>query len=87
MKIIPIYEQRSQFNNAFTTDQRHMELIVKPTEACNFKCTFCSSTDITDEKSKTLDLEYIFAFLRRFPNTGTIIINGGDPLMVKPEYY
>jgi radical SAM protein with 4Fe4S-binding SPASM domain len=64
-----------------------MELIIKPTELCNFKCTFCSSTYITDEKSKTLDLEYIFKFLERFPETHSIIVNGGDPLMVPPEYY
>jgi sulfatase maturation enzyme AslB (radical SAM superfamily) len=61
-------------------------LIVKPTEACNFKCTFCSSTDI-QAGSENLDLESIFRYLERFPDTPTIIINGGDPLMVKPEYY
>lgn len=82
-KVIPIVAAgKKQFN-----DYRHMELIVKPTEACNFKCTFCSSTDITDEKAKVLDLQHIFDFLTRFPNTQTIIINGGDPLMVKPIYY
>tara|TARA_B110001454_G_scaffold16145_2_gene14632 strand:+ start:45814 stop:46860 length:1047 start_codon:yes stop_codon:yes gene_type:complete len=64
-----------------------MELIIKPTERCNFKCTFCSSTNITDEKSKILDLETIFSFLKRFPETGSIIVNGGDPLMVDPGYY
>ena len=64
-----------------------MELIIKPTELCNFKCTFCSSTHITEEKSKTLDLDYIFRFLERFPETHTIIVNGGDPLMVPPKYY
>jgi radical SAM protein with 4Fe4S-binding SPASM domain len=64
-----------------------MELIIKPTELCNFKCTFCSSTHITDEKSKTLDLDYIFRFLERFPETRSIIVNGGDPLMINPEYY
>ncbi len=64
-----------------------MELIIKPTELCNFKCTFCSSTYITDEKSKTLDLEYIFRFLKRYPETNSIIVNGGDPLMVSPDYY
>jgi molybdenum cofactor biosynthesis enzyme MoaA len=25
-----------------------MELIIKPTEKCNFKCTFCSSTHLTE---------------------------------------
>lgn len=64
-----------------------MDLILKPTELCNFKCTFCSSTDITDDKSVILDLDYVYSFLDRYPDTDTIIINGGDPLMVKPSYY
>ena len=64
-----------------------MEFIIRPTEACNFKCTFCSSTQISDEHTLVLDLERIYAFLRRFPKTSTIIVNGGDPLMVKPSYY
>jgi len=64
-----------------------MELIIKPTELCNFKCTFCSSTKLVEDKASTLDHEKIFNFLKRFPNTNTIIVNGGDPLMMKPEYY
>ena len=64
-----------------------MELIIKPTEACNFKCTFCSSTDIDPDKAGLLDLEYVYKFLKRFPDTSTIIVNGGDPLMVDPSYY
>lgn len=64
-----------------------MDLIIKPTERCNFKCTFCSSTNITDDKSKELDLDYIFRFIDRYPETNTIIVNGGDPLMMSPEYY
>lgn len=64
-----------------------MDLIIKPTEQCNFKCTFCSSTKITDDKTAQLDHEYIFRFLARFPDTNTIIVNGGDPLMMQPEYY
>lgn len=64
-----------------------MDLIIKPTERCNFKCTFCSSTKITDDKSLELDLEYIYKFLERFPETNTIIVNGGDPLMMDPQYY
>ena len=64
-----------------------MELIIKPTERCNFKCTFCSSTKIADSKSVELEHKKIFQFLDRFPNTRTIIVNGGDPLMMKPDYY
>lgn len=66
---------------------RSMELIIKPTEVCNFKCTFCSSTQISQDHYMVLDLEKIFDFLRRFPKTNTIIVNGGDPLMVRPNYY
>ena len=64
-----------------------MELIIKPTERCNFKCTFCSSTSITKHKSDILEHDYIFKFLKRFPHTKTIIVNGGDPLMMEPNYY
>lgn len=64
-----------------------MELIIKPTETCNFHCTFCSSTEIADNKSAKLDLKRVFRFLIRFPHTNSIIINGGDPLMMPPSYY
>lgn len=83
-KIIPIAVETKQ---AVHVDHRHMELIIKPTEKCNFKCTFCSSTNITDDKDMTLDLEQVYRFLEKYPNTGTIIVNGGDPLMVPPSYY
>ncbi len=64
-----------------------MELIIKPTELCNFKCTFCSSTKIAEHGKIVLDHEHIFRFLKRYPNTNTIIVNGGDPLMMEPDYY
>jgi len=64
-----------------------MDLIIKPTELCNFKCTFCSSTKIADNKNDLLSHDQIFRFLERFPQTKTIIVNGGDPLMLEPDYY
>lgn len=64
-----------------------MELIVKPTQKCNFHCSFCSSTDIAESNDVVLDLDYVFKFLMRYPQTNTIIINGGDPLMLDPQYY
>lgn len=64
-----------------------MDLIIKPTELCNFKCTFCSSTDIAEDKASLLDLDYVYRFLDRYPNTNTIIVNGGDPLVIDPSYY
>jgi radical SAM protein with 4Fe4S-binding SPASM domain len=64
-----------------------MDLIIKPTEVCNFKCTFCSSTKISTDHTSQLDLDQVFKFLKRYPETNTIIVNGGDPLMMSPAYY
>lgn len=64
-----------------------MDLIIKPTVACNFKCTFCSSTNLSENDNDVLDISYIARFLDRYPQTRTIIVNGGDPLMLRPEYY
>jgi len=66
-----------------------MDLIIKPTQRCNFKCSFCSSTDIASSNNLKDDLDHtkIISFLERFPMTKHIIVNGGDPLMVSPDYY
>lgn len=66
-----------------------MSLILKPTQRCNFSCTFCSSTEISKSNKRVddLDLNKVQQFLDRFPDTETIIINGGDPLMMDPDYY
>ncbi|MCB1712039.1 MAG: SPASM domain-containing protein [Candidatus Riesia sp.] len=64
-----------------------MDLIIKPLEACNFKCTFCSSTKIASTPYQKLDLSLVEQFLQRFPNTKNIIVNGGEPLLMSPDYY
>ena len=64
-----------------------MDLILKPTLKCNFKCTFCSSTTIADDANVVMDLDLVRRFVIRYPDTKTIIINGGDPLMMPPKYY
>lgn len=64
-----------------------MELIIKPTEKCNFSCTFCSSPSLSQSKTTLLKLEKIEQFFDRFPKTSTVIVNGGDPLMMPPAYY
>lgn len=66
---------------------RSIDLIIKPTDACNFACTFCSSPHLVDDKKKRLHLDTIFKFLKKYPNTNTIIVNGGDPLMMPVSYY
>lgn len=65
-----------------------MDLILKPTAACNFKCTFCSSThDSIQGEEQNVDVAKVEQFLTRYPDTRTVIVNGGDPLMMKPAYY
>lgn len=64
-----------------------MDLIIKPTERCNFKCTFCSSTKIADSHVSELEASKVIEFLKANPDTETIIVNGGDPLMMPVEYY
>lgn len=65
-----------------------MDLIIKVTERCNFACTFCSSPNIAEgQTDKDLDINLVYRFLDRYPDTNTIIMNGGDPLMRCPEFY
>lgn len=64
-----------------------MELILKPTSICNFACTFCSSTVLSEQPKDIVPLSEVEAFLKRFPTTRTIILNGGEPLMMPPDYY
>jgi radical SAM protein with 4Fe4S-binding SPASM domain len=71
--------------NRFET--RKMSLVIKPTEACNFACDFCSSSYLVDDKKARLDLEKIYQFLKRFPLTEVIFVVGGDPLLMPPSYY
>lgn len=66
---------------------KKMSLILKPTEACNFSCDFCSSVDLVEDKKAFLELEKIYQFLKRYPKTSHIFVVGGDPLMMKPSYY
>ena len=66
-----------------------MDLIIKPTQRCNFSCSFCSSTEIANSNSVNddLDISKVIEFLDRFPQTNSIIVNGGDPLVVDPSFY
>ena len=66
-----------------------MDLILKPTQRCNFTCSFCSSTDIakSNNTKDDLALDKVKQFLMRYLNTRNIIINGGDPLVMSPSYY
>lgn len=62
-------------------------MIIKPTARCNFACTFCSSTVLSEQPDDIVELAEIEAFIKRFPETSTVIVNGGDPLMMPVQYY
>lgn len=62
-----------------------MELIIKPTSACNMNCDFCAASNIRAKNKKHADqriLDYIDQI-----NPECLIFTGGDPLCVDPEYY
>lgn len=62
-----------------------IDLIIKPTNICNFACQFCSSSNIS-KNNTLLDLSYIKDYIIKH-EVKTIIVNGGQPLMLSPEYY
>ena len=64
-----------------------MELIIKPTGLCNFDCTFCSAhgMDIKHPADKHVP-ESIKEYIKEL-KPRNIIITGGEPLMVDPNYY
>ena len=64
-----------------------MQLIIKPTAACNFNCSFCSAHEM-NIKTESLDKVdgKIVDYIHHLQPDG-IIITGGDPLCVNPEYY
>ena len=63
-----------------------MQLIIKPTALCNFDCKFCSAykMDVLHSPKRVQD-KIVELIEKMKPNT--VIVTGGDPLMVDPEYY
>jgi len=64
-----------------------MELIIKPTGRCNFSCTFCSAGDMTIQHPKDEKVPNKIKELIKQMNPTTIIITGGEPLLMQPDYY
>lgn len=57
-----------------------MDLIINPTNKCNFSCDFCSARNLPN---RTLTSKETITFLKKYGhNIGMVIINGGDPLML-----
>lgn len=66
-----------------------MQVIIRPTNRCNFNCTFCSAGLMDKEVQHPIDghvPKEILDFLVKI-KPSSLIITGGDPLMVPPDYY
>src|SRR5574344_20213 len=61
-----------------------MQLVIKPTYKCNFKCKFCSS--INSNKDVHLTASFIIKHINK-NHISEIIVNGGDPLMMPVDFY
>lgn len=62
-----------------------MELIIKPTSSCNFKCSFCSAGKLQIPTIKKID-ERFKSLIEILQPTG-LIFTGGDPLCVSRDVY
>lgn len=63
-----------------------MDLVIKISDKCNFACEFCSSNMIATSH-KDLELSKVTSFLEKHKEVRNIIVNGGDPLCVSPNWY
>lgn len=61
-------------------------LIIKPTNQCNFDCSFCSSKN---EEKQLLDIDYLVGIINSLSDKYSLdsVINGGEPFIVDKEYY
>lgn len=62
-----------------------MDIILNPTNRCNFKCEFCAASNLMSSNQES---KIVVRLLKKYKDKlGQIIINGGDPLMMDPSYY
>lgn len=62
-----------------------MQLIIKPTSKCNFNCKFCSAKLLNIKHSNNVP-EILKDYINEI-KPSELIITGGEPLMMKKEYY
>lgn len=64
-----------------------MNLIIKPTGACDFSCKFCSAHGMDIKHPSDNKVQEKIKDLINKIKPSSLIITGGEPLMVSPEYY
>lgn len=62
-----------------------MQLIIKPTSQCNFNCQFCSAKLLNIKHSNAVP-EILKKYIMEL-KPSELIITGGEPLMMKKEYF
>lgn len=62
-----------------------MQLIIKPTSKCNFNCNFCSAKLLNIKHSDKVP-EVLKNYINEL-KPSELIITGGEPLMMKKEYF
>lgn len=63
-----------------------MELIIKPTGKCNFRCKFCSAEGLDIYHNPDVVPDKVAGLINKIKPT-SIIVTGGEPLLMNPEYY
>ncbi|MBI5364467.1 MAG: radical SAM protein, partial [Planctomycetes bacterium] len=68
---------------AHALDDRRMHLTVMPTEACNFRCTYCYEDFALGRMEERVVLALLRFLDRRLPNTERVDLSwfGGEPLL------
>lgn len=64
-----------------------MELIIKPTGRCNMNCKFCSAGELDIQHPADEKVPQQIKDLIQEIKPNTIIVTGGEPLMMQPSYY
>lgn len=59
-------------------------LILRVTNRCNFKCSFCSASNLSSKHTMTLD--QVKGYIIKY-NPKQLCFEGGEPLMVPPSFY
>ncbi len=67
--------------NKLTTQDfpEHLACIIF-TKGCNFNCSYCYNRDLVDNKTETIDEDYVMAYLyKRRKILDGVVISGGEP--------
>lgn len=72
-----------------TLNDRYLNLIILPTEKCNFRCTYCYEDFAIGKMSSTVQNAIINLLRKRLPKLNILEISwfGGEPLLAKEVIY